>query len=303
MEAQCRGLAEALGLTPTIKRVRARAPWAWLPKQLWLFPLAAPTPDSDTLAPPWPDIVISCGSAGAAFGVGIKRASGGRTRLVNIQNPKMNPRHFDVLVVPFHDGYAPPNAIVTKLAVHPVTPTKLAEAAQKWAPRLSHLPRPLVAVLVGGANGRHRLTPQITARLADDLARLARSTGGALAVTPSRRTGAENERILRERLADVPAYMWDGQGDNPYLGLLAVADAIVVTEDSVSMTSEAISTGKPVYVARLEGESRRIRRFHEMLVAEGITRPFDGSYATWHYAVPNDTADAAARIRRQFGWS
>jgi mitochondrial fission protein ELM1 len=303
MEAQCRGLADALGLAPVIKRVRVRRLWDLLPKRLWLAPLRVLRADSDRLDPPWPDLVISCGSVGAPLAAAIRSASGGRTRAVHIQDPKMDLHRFDLVIAPRHDGLRGDNVISSKAAIHPVTPQKLEEGARRWGPVLAPLPRPLIAVLIGGPNGRHRLTPDIVTRLADNLVSLARKTGGALAVTPSRRTGAENEAVLRERLKDVPAFVWDGKGNNPYFGLLALADAIVVTEDSVSMTSEAVATGKPVYVAALAGKSRRLRRFHQMLMADGITRPFDGSFATWTYTPPDDTARAAAEIRRRFGWA
>lgn len=302
MEAQCRGLADALGMAAVIKRVRIRPFWSVLPKPLWLDPLRTLAPEGDRVEPPWPDLVISCGSAGARIAAAIRAASG-RTRAVHIQDPKMDRTQFDVIIAPRHDGLSGDNVIASKAAIHPVTPQKLADGARQWAPKLAGLPRPLIAVLIGGSNGRHRLTPEIMRRLADDLSRLARTTGGGLAVTPSRRTGAENEAVLRERLKDIPAFIWDGRGDNPYFGMLALADAIVVTEDSVSMTSEAVATGKPVYVAPLAGESRRLRRFHRMLMDDGITRPFDGSFARWSYAPPDDTAHAAAEIRSRFGWA
>ncbi|MBI3710956.1 MAG: mitochondrial fission ELM1 family protein [Proteobacteria bacterium] len=302
MEAQCRGLAAALDLTPVVKRVRVRALWDILPNRLWFCPLAAPRRDSDPLQPPWPELLITCGNVSAGLSLGIRRASQGRTRTVHIQDPRLDPRRFDLVLAPRHDGLTGPNVMVTRAAIHPVTPARLAEGARAWAGRLAHLPRPLVAVLIGGSNRRHRLTPAIMTRLADQLAALARRHGAGLAVTPSRRTGSENEAILRQRLAGLPAYIWDGTGDNPYFGILGLADAIVVTEDSVSMTTEACATGKPVYVAQLEGRSRRLGAFHDGLVADGITRPFTGALETWRYTPPDDTARAAAEIRRRFGW-
>jgi mitochondrial fission protein ELM1 len=303
MEAQCRGLADALHLTPVIKRVRIRRLWSLVPKRLWFAPLQTLAADSDRLDPPWPDLVISCGSASAPLAAAIRLASGGRTRAVHIQDPRIDPQLFDLIIAPRHDGLSGANVLQSKAAIHPVTPQKLAEGARQWRPTLSKLPQPMIAVLIGGSNGRHRLTTDVVRRLADDLAALARQTGGSLAVTPSRRTGAENEAVLRERLQGVPAFIWDGKGENPYFGLLGLADAIVVTEDSVSMTSEAVATAKPVYVAALAGESRRLRRFHRMLMDDGITRPFDGSFASWTYEPPDDTAHAAAEIRRRFGWA
>ncbi|MGQ0663296.1 MAG: mitochondrial fission ELM1 family protein [Pseudomonadota bacterium] len=303
LESQCRGLAEALGLDAALKRVRARAPWRWLPSRLWPWPFAAQAPDGDRLGPPWPDLVISCGHVGATLALAIKRASGGRTRAVHIQHPKMNPKHFDLAIIPRHDRLRGDNVIVSQAAIHPVTPVKLAEAARRWAPALAHLPRPLIAVLIGGSNGRHVLRRDTMTGIADRLAELARGHGAGLGVTPSRRTGPANQAILRVRLAGVPSFVWDGNGANPYLGLLALADAIVVTEDSVSMTSEACATGKPVYVIRLPGGSRRLRRFQAELAAAGMTRPFDGRLETWSYAPPDDTARAAAELRRRFGWA
>ena len=116
-------------------------------------------------------------------------------------------------------------------------------------------------------------------------------------MTASRRTGEANAAILKAALAGLPAQLWDGTGANPYLGYLALADAIVVTSDSVSMASEAVSTGKPVYVFDLDGGSARFERFHAHLRALGMTRPFDGTLDTWRYTPPDDTARVAAAAR------
>ena len=96
-------------------------------------------------------------------------------------------------------------------------------------------------------------------------------------LTPSRRTGKEVQAILRERLADLPGVVWNGEGDNPYLAFLARADHIVVTCDSVSMASEACSTGKPVYVYDLPGGSVKFARFHRIMREAGYTQPFTGA--------------------------
>ena len=301
MENQALGIAEALGLTPVVKRLHPRWPWSWLPPGLWPTPLRAPGPDGDPLAPPWPDLLISCGKRATAPSVKIRQVSGGRTFTVHIQKPPLSPARFDLLVVPAHDGLTGDNIFVTTAAVHRVTPEKLDAAAASFGPRLEHLPRPRIAVLIGGANNRHRLTAETTAKLASDLATLAVRTGGSLLVTPSRRTGAENEATLRETLADTPGEIWDGTGENPYFAYLALADRILVTCDSVSMTSEACATGKPVYVIDLEGASRRIDDFHRRLREAGITRRFTGEVGDYSYEPPDDTRRAAELIREKMG--
>src|SRR5690606_24876215 len=135
-------------------------------------------------------------------------------------------------------------------------------------------------------------------RFGERLAALARTFGTGLAVTTSRRTGSANAAALRHGIgATVPLYFWDQLGENPYFGLLALADAIVVTADSVSMVSEACSTGKPVYVAPLPGRSAKLDRFHASLRAAGMTRPFDGSLDRWCYRPLDDTTRVATMVR------
>jgi len=96
----------------------------------------------------------------------------------------------------------------------------------------------------------------------------------------------------------VPHYFWNGSSENPYIGLLAHADALVVTGDSVNMLSEAASTGKPVHVVGLEGGSAKFRRFHDLFRRAGIARAFTGAIERWSYRPPDDTERAAAEIRR-----
>lgn len=299
MENQGRGLAEALGSAPVLKRARLKFPWLHLPPNVLLPPLAALTEDSDPLAPPWPDILITCGRRSVGLSMALRRQSAGRIFTVHIQDPRVRPCNFDLVAVPRHDDLRGDNVIVTRAAIHHVTPPKLAAAAEAFAPHLAHLPRPLVAVLIGGSNRRYRLTPRLMSEIADRLAALTETHGAGLAVTPSRRTGAGNEAVLRERLRARPAVVWDKQGENPYFGYLALADAIVVTGDSVSMVSEACATGKPVYVVELRGGSKRFRRFHDGLRAEGLTRPFTGELAPWHYTPPDDAALVAEEVRRR----
>jgi mitochondrial fission protein ELM1 len=98
-----------------------------------------------------------------------------------------------------------------------------------------------------------------------------------------------------------PARLWMGGGANPYLGFLGLADAIVVTADSVNMAGEAASTGKPVYVFDLPGRAAKFRRFHAALTAAGATRPLDGTpFAAWDYEPVNANPAVADAVRRAY---
>jgi len=298
MEIQCLGLAEALGLTPEVKRVSVGKPWRWLPAALIKDSLKTLGPKGDRLTPPWPDLWIASGRQTVPLTRDMRRLSGGRSFTVQIQNPAVDPALIDLIVTPEHDRLRAANVLTTLGALGRVTPERLAAAAAHFAPRYAHLPEKRVAVLIGGNNKAYRLDTRTMTRLTEHLAALAHA-GWGLMITPSRRTGARNEEILRRGLAGLPADIWDGRGENPYFGILGLADHVVVTGDSVNMVSEAACTGKPVHVVHLRGHAPKFDRFHEALVAGGITRPFSGTLEEWRYAPLDETRRVAAEIRRR----
>ncbi len=295
LQAQALGLAEAAGLSAELRVLAPRAPWRWVAAKAWPAPLAA-VPDA--VRGPLPPLSIACGGVGAVVGARLRRHG---VPVVQIQDPRMSLRRFDVIVAARHDELAGPNVVVTRTALHRVTPERLRAEAERWRTRLAGLPRPLVAVLVGGSNGRFRLDAPVATRLADELAAMMRQDRVGLALTPSRRTDPAAIRALSDTLAPLGAFVWDGSGENPYFGMLALADAIVVTTDSVSMMSEAVATLAPVMLAPLPGRSRRNRLFTAGLLAGGRVRPFAGRLETWAAQPLNDTPEAAAEVRRRLG--
>ena len=294
MRSQVLGLAEAAGLQPRSIPLLPRLPWWWMPGRYWPSPLRAVR-----ITTPAEPLALGCGGKAAPVLAALKR----RGKLtVQIQHPRMDLRRFDQIVVTRHDGVTGPNVIVTRTALHRVTPARLAAARLEWAERLAHLPRPLVAVLVGGSNGRFRLEEPEGTALAGQLAAMMRADGAGVAVTPSRRTAPLVVDALRTALEPLGGLVWEGQGENPYFGMLACADAIVVTADSVSMVSEAVATAAPVLVAELPGSSRRIGAFLRGLQADGRTRSFQGRLEMWQTAPLDDTQEAADTVRRRLGF-
>ena len=296
---QAVGLAEAVDMPFEEKIIALRLPWRWLPPRFWPRGVAGLAGTSDFLAPPWPDLVISCGRKSIGPALSVKHRSGGRTFAAHIQNPHMSARAFDLIVAARHDRLIGENVIVTTGALHRTTRARLAAAGAAYRETLSALPRPLTAVLVGGPSRVYRMTPNLMETFASKLKAFSEATRGSLVITPSRRTGSDNIAALQAGLNGSTAVIWDGTGDNPYFGYLALADQIIVTCDSVSMVSEACATGKPVYVYDLPGGSSRFRQFHRKLRDDGITRPFTGIPQDWHYEPFDDTARVAAEIRRR----
>lgn len=291
---QALGLAEAAGFTPDLRTLRFRAPWGKIPTSLWFNPRLAV--EADAYAPPVPPVVMGAGGAGARVAAALR---GPGVKAVAIQHPRMAMRKFDAILAGRHDGITGGNVIVTRTALHRVTQARLAAERENWAPFFAPYRRPLVAVLLGGNNGRYVFGPEEATVLATQLAGLARDCG--LVITPSRRTGAEALGILRAALEPLGAWIWGFEGENPYFGMLACADAIIVTADSVSMVSEAVATAAPVYLARLPGRSVRIGRFMDDLVADGRVRDFAGTLELWDTEPLDDTEWAGAELRRRLG--
>lgn len=295
---QARGLAQAVVPGAQEKAIGLRAPWSWAPPALWPLTLRGLDRSRDRLQPPWPDLVVSCGRRAAKAAIAVKRASGGRTLAVHIQNPLAPLGEFDLVIAMRHDGIGGPNVMQIDTALHDVTPRSLAAAAEAWRERFSDLPRPLTGVLLGGSTRRRPFTDEQARALAVRLKAL-RQEGGLL-ITPSRRTPEEVKAALKAAFAGDPgAYVWDGTGDNPYRGILALSDRIVATGDSVSMISEAMASGRPVAVFDLGG-GKRHARFVENLLGRRLVSAADGGpfLEPGDGPAPNATPAAVEAVRR-----
>jgi uncharacterized protein len=296
MRSQAMGLAEATGFTLIEKPLEIRRPWNALPPQLWPRSRRVVAQGHTLLGPPWPQVVIGCGRNTVVPALAIRHASGGRTILAQIQDPRLGRSQFDLLVVPEHDRLRGQQVFVSRGAMHRVTPKRLRDESARF-PSLLLMPRPILAVLLGGSNKAYRMTMPRLAAIAEAIAQVLRQSGGSALVTPSRRTGEEGIRLIEQRLAGLPAQIWEATGDNPYFAYLALADAFLVTADSVSMISEAAATGKPVHILDLDGGNAKFTRFHQLMQRAGITRSFAGRIEAWSYPIPDDTARAGAAVR------
>lgn len=298
MRTQARGLAQASADTVEERTVRLAAPWRWLPPGLVPQPLERQEAGLDRLALPWPDLLVTCGRRSVPFSIAIRKASAGKTITVHIQDPLRSAADFDLIVALAHDPIATaPNVLKTVTAMHDVTAARLAAAAAEWEERLALLGHPLLGVAIGGPTRRSRFTLDNARALARSLLEKRRA-GFGLAITPSRRTPRAVRLLLEETFADDQrVFLWDLEGDNPYLAILARADRLVVTGDSVSMVSEAIATGAPVEVFDL-GQGRH-ELFLDTLIERGLatrlgdpapSQPREGGY--------DATIEAAATVKR-----
>jgi mitochondrial fission protein ELM1 len=315
--AQAIGIAERLGVP--FRRIPLSWNWmahmAGLARHGSLLGLAvpartdmarrAPTPPLLVSEASGPALVISAGSRSAAVALWLKERYG--CRIVHCMRPGIGGllryAQFDLLVIPQHDS--PPagtNVLPVLGAPHRLSPLILRQAEASWRERLSHLPHPLVALLVGGPVRGTELAPALAHRLGTAVSRLTAERGGAVLATTSRRTGIEATDALAAGLSRTlhVLYRWGEPGENPYHGFLASADAIVVTADSVSMISEACATTAPVFVALPELAGARHRRLVDTLRRAGHVRLLADDLSPWPRSRLDEADRVAAEIRRRF---
>ncbi len=254
--SQILALAEGLGWPFTIKHLVYR------PTEL-LTNLIAPRTllgivrrQSSPLVPPWPDLIVSAGRRNEPVCRWVQLRADRRVRLVHCGRPWAALECFDLVVTtPQYRLPQQPNVLHNTTPLQRVSEPRLEAARAIWEPGLAPLPRPRIAVMVGGNAGPYVLDREAAALLGQAAGALARKQGGSLLVTSSARTPKPALDALAANL-DCPAevFRWTPEraADNPYFGYLALADAFIVTGESMSMLTEACSTRKPVYMFDLD---------------------------------------------------
>lgn len=283
--AQALGIAERLGL-PFRTVPLAWGPLARLPLRWGTLAGLAPTARG-AFTGPWPDLALSAGRRSAPLALWLA-ARGVRT--VHCMRPGFAERRFDLLVAGRHDDPpAAPTMLPILGATHRMSPARLAAAREEWV-AFAALPTPRVALLLGGPPRAEGMAPATAAAIGATVAGFA----GSVMATGSRRTGAAAEQAVATALAAVPhrLHRWGDGGPNPYAGMLAWADAVVVTGDSVSMLSESLATAAPVFIADPGGLGPRHRRLHDSLLAAGQVRLLADAPAPF----PRDALDETGRV-------
>lgn len=273
-QRQVLALARALGHAPRICRVSLREPWATLAPRLTIAAHSAiRLLDGGGIASPWPSLAIGCGRRAALLTRLLRDWSDGQTTTIQILDPRISSSHFDHVITPQHDAMPGDNVIRTIGALNPVDEAWLAEARAKHA-QLAHFAGPRRGVLIGASNRAQRIDAAYCKGLINHCQAMHANEGGSFLVTVSRRTSPDVCRVLRTAFDALPGMFWSGpdDGTNPYAGILAWSDRIIVTPDSVNMLSEACATGRPVWTFAPNPVVGKLACFHAQLIHSGYLR-------------------------------
>ncbi len=249
--SQVLGLGEALGWPLVQKHFAYTAYEKIVNLPFGAHLLGVEQSQSDTLEPPWPDLVISAGRKNEPIARYVRKRADKHVRIVHVGRPWASLETWDlVITTPQYRLPDDPNVLHNETPLHRITRKRLDAAADVWRERVAHLPRPLIAVLVGGNSGPYPFDRKSGERLAAQSDALAREFGGSLLVTTSARTLEEATDALFSGI-ESPSLLYKWKRDdleNPFFAFLGLADRVIVTADSVSMMTEACATDRPVYL-------------------------------------------------------
>jgi mitochondrial fission protein ELM1 len=290
---------EALGFPYVIKEIQYNL-LAMIPNRILGATILGLTKKSQRpLKEPWPDLVIAAGRRTAPVARQIKYLSGGVTQLVQMMWPGVDGvNDFDLICVPNHDNIPDAvNILKTTGAASAITAPQIAKIGKEYEVQYAQYPSPKFALFCGGSTKNRNFTDEMAVDLGRNASDLANVTGGSLLVTTSRRTGDQAQVLIDNIATSAKIHQWDDEGDNPYRAFLGVADAIIVTGDSMSMCSEACSTGKPVYIhAPPDLITNKHNRLHQELYGLGCARPLEQKFEPWSYLPLNVSQQIADKV-------
>ena len=246
----------------------------------------------------YPSIMVTCGRRMAGISMALKtraNQAGADLTTIHLQDPRLDPAFFDMLIVPQHDRVRGDNVIVTKAALNRINQSRIAASANNVPQQWQTAASPRVAVMIGGDNRRYKISHDMTKHMAQQLAAFAAANNANLFLIASQRCPDTVLKYLQTALPPNHYMIATNEQPNPYPGILTMADAVIVTSDSVNMVSEAASTGKPVLIAYWRAEVGRIAKFHQTMHDGKHTAPLTELLP----AGPFLPLDESATIRQQ----
>ncbi len=253
VETIAEALQASLGWHCELKRIKVLEPFVFGKARVGPTLYHIDRERSAPLEPPWPDLVITVGRSPANVALWVQEQSGGRTRIVLVGKPSGMMERFALIVISTEILLPPyPNVLRISMPLMRIDESAVQQASEEWQPKFAALPRPLVAIMVGGPTNPFVYKQSVTGKLIEAAKRIC-DQGGTPYITTSRRTPAAIVAKLKTGLPEqARLFTWQADAaENPYLALLGLADRFIVTGDSISMMVEVTRLGKPLEILPL----------------------------------------------------
>jgi Kdo2-lipid IVA lauroyltransferase/acyltransferase len=221
-----------------------------------------------------PDLIISCGSSLAAANFILARES--LAKSVVLMRPSfLNIGRFDLAIISRHDNpLRRKNTVIIEGALNLIDAGSLSLASSKLASLTGLEANALYfGLLVGGDAKGFALKREKILSVLSELKAAAEERGAKILASSSRRTSKEVEQALKEELGKFKrcGFLLIANEKNipdAVGGIFGLSSAVVVSPESISMISEAVSSGRQVFVFESEGLSKKHRKFLEYFARE-----------------------------------
>ena len=253
--------------------------------------------------PPYPKVIISCGKNTAYTANLLKKKLKEKIISIFIQKPPINVKKFNLVIAPKHDECFGENVIRTNGALTKINKNYIKKIKNKRRIPLILKKKNLV-VLIGGNSRHHKITTGTLKKIKNKLLITSKKYKYKILILFSRRTGKYNENYFRTNLTNKKfVFISPNSKKINYLEAISFAKAIIVSSDSVSMISEACSTGKAVYLLNIPTKSRKFNLFIKNLINLKLIKFFNGmvSLKSTTNAL-NDTENIVKEIKKKLNF-
>ena len=207
-------------------------------------------------------LFISAGSSAAPFCLALAKATGNKSAV--IMTPSVfGTKPFDFAIVPEHDEHdiLDPKIMTTLGAPNHIYSQTIQKTSEKFFENMN-FKKKVIAVLVGGSDANYKPDAKWASEVLGDLTRYDDAT---ILITTSRRTEENLENEIENIFASNPStgyllILSRNPKINAVTALLGAATHVLVTEDSVSMVSEAVTAGFKVGLLRVPRVTGAIKK-------------------------------------------
>ena len=294
MISQVEGLAKALNINFTHRKVELKSFWNFIPPSL--------TPRSNIsfkeFEVPDFDLIISCGRKSVIPSIYLKQNSRKQIYNIHIQDPKINFKLFDFIIAPEHDEISGSNVISTKGAIHYLNKSEIVSNSEYLKSLIKTDLRKIFSLILGGPTKYYEYSKENIKKIFNKLSNLIQKEDFQLVVIPSMRTPKNTIQFAKEFFGENHTVI-EQVDKKAYLSALALSEFIVVTCDSSSMISEAALTGKPIYVANIlpKRKDKRFQKFRKLFKDLNIIKNLDDNHENWSYEILDETNRVAKIIK------
>lgn len=243
-----------------------------------------------------PQIAIGCGRQAIAPLMALKKKAGDEVFTIYVQDPRVDPSNFDMVIAPEHDDLTGENVVTMIGAPNRITNTELISQVLQEHQKLADMPMPRVAMLIGGMSKTHKLTEEVHAqhlKAAQD----AVSSGRSLMISTSRRTPDWAIKAYEDFAQGKDnVWLYTGGEPNPYIAFLGAAETILVTEDSTNMLTDACTSGKSVFTLPMTGDPGKFQKLYDQLAARCGVKPYEQLFKTDDYIRLDETTRMAEQV-------